>query len=140
MTEEGNEDFKSSTKCWICDNDYIENDVKVRDDCHIIGKYRGSVHRDCNINLKLNQKFPVIFQNLKKNYYSHLIIQELGKFNLKISFILNGLEKHVSFTINNKSSFIDSFQFPSSSSDSLVKHLSKDDFNYLSQEFDNLMY
>ena len=66
MTEEGNEDFKSSTKCWICDNDYIENDVKVRDDCHIIGKYRVSVHRYCNTNLKLNQKFPVIFQNLKK--------------------------------------------------------------------------
>ena len=66
MTEEGNEDFKSSTKCWICDNDYIENDVKVRDDCHIIGKYRGSVHRYCNTNLKLNQKFPVTFQNLKK--------------------------------------------------------------------------
>ena len=54
--------------------------------------------------------------------------------------MLNELEKHVSFTINNKSSFIDSFQFPSSSSDSLVKHLSKNDFNYLSQEFDNLMY
>ena len=43
-TEEGNEDFKSSTKCWICDNYYIENDVKVRDHCHITGKYRGSAH------------------------------------------------------------------------------------------------
>ena len=37
------------TKCWICDNDYIDNNVKVRDHCHITGKYRGSVHRDCNI-------------------------------------------------------------------------------------------
>ena len=52
MTKEDNEDFKNSTKCWICDNDYIDNDVKVRDYCHIAGKYRDSAHRDCNINLK----------------------------------------------------------------------------------------
>ena len=43
----------------------------------------------------------------------------------------------MSFTINNKLSFIDSFQFLSPSLDSLVKNLAKDDFKYLSQEFDN---
>ena len=43
----------------------------------------------------------------------------------------------MSFSINNKLSFIDSFQFLSSSLDSLVKNLGKDDFKYLSQEFDN---
>ena len=48
----------------------------------------------------------------------------------------NGLETYMSFTSNNKLSFIDSFQFQSSSLDSLVKNLSEDDFNYLSQEFD----
>ena len=31
--------------------------------------------------------------------------------------------------------FIDNFQFLSSSSDIVVKNLSKDDFNYLSKEF-----
>ena len=41
----------------------------------------------------------------------------------------------MSFTINNKSRFIDSFQFVSSTLDSLVKNLNKDDFKYLSQEF-----
>ena len=53
MTEEDNEDFKNSTKSWIWDNDYIDTDVKVRNHCHITGKYRGSSHKDCNINLKL---------------------------------------------------------------------------------------
>ena len=43
----------------------------------------------------------------------------------------------MSFTINNKLSFIDNFQFLSSSLDSLVKNLIKDDFKYLTQEFDN---
>ena len=41
------------------------------------------------------------------------------------------------FSINNKLSLIDTFQFLSYSLDSLVKNLGKDDFKYLSQEFDN---
>ena len=43
----------------------------------------------------------------------------------------------MSFTINNKLIFIDSSQFLSSSLDSLVENLNKDDFKCLSQEFDN---
>ena len=52
-------------------------------------------HRDWNISLKLNHKIPFVFHNLK-NYDSHLVMQELGKFNLKISVITNGLEKYLS--------------------------------------------
>ena len=54
MTEEDNEGFENSTKCWTCDNSYVDDDVKVRDHCHITGKYRGSGHRDCNINVELD--------------------------------------------------------------------------------------
>ena len=43
----------------------------------------------------------------------------------------------MNFNIDKKLIFIDSFQFLSSSLDSLVKNLGKADFNYLSQEFDN---
>ena len=64
-------------------------------------------------------------------------MQELVKFNLKINAILNGLEKYVSFSINNKLIFIDSFQSLSSPLDSLVKNLNKGDVKYLSQEFEN---
>ena len=39
MNKNGNEDFENSAKCWICDNDYIDNDVKIRYHCHITGKY-----------------------------------------------------------------------------------------------------
>ena len=42
----------------------------------------------------------------------------------------------MSFSINKRLSLIDSFQFLSSFLDSLVKNLNKDDFKYLSQEFD----
>ena len=64
-------------------------------------------------------------------------MQELGKFNLKINVIPNRLGKYMSFTINKKLRFIDIFQILSYSSDSLVKNVNKDDFKYLSQEFDN---
>ena len=64
-------------------------------------------------------------------------MQDLDKLNLKINLIPNGLEKHMSFSINNKFNFTDSFQFLNSLLDSLVKILVKFDFKYLSQEFDN---
>ena len=136
MTKHDNEDFENSTKCWICDNNHIDNEVKVRDHFHITGKYRGSANRDSNINVNLNHKIPVTFHNLE-NYDSHLIMQELGKFNLKINVITNRLEKYMRFNINNKLSFIDNVQLLSSSLNSWLKNLSKDDLKYFSQEFEN---
>ena len=88
------------------------------------------------ISLKVNHKIPAAFHNLK-NYDFLFIMQELSKFDLKISVITNGLEKYMSFTNNNKLCFIGSFQFLISSLDGLGKNLSKDDFKYISQEFDN---
>ena len=44
---------------------------------------------------------------------------------------------YMSITINNKLSFIDRFQFLSSSLDGLVKNINKDNFKYLSQELDS---
>ena len=64
-------------------------------------------------------------------------MQELGKFNFKIKLIPNGLEIYMSFSINNKLIFIGSFQFLSFSVDGLVKNLGKNDFRYLSQEFES---
>ena len=62
---------------------------------------------------------------------------ELGKFDLRINVMPNKLENCMSYSINNKLGFIDSFQFLSSSLDSLVKNLNKDHFKYLSEEIDN---
>ena len=58
MTKKGNEDFKNSTKCWICD---VKVDVKVRDHFHITGKYRTSMHIDfkwfsCSVHIQFQIK------------------------------------------------------------------------------------
>ena len=72
MTKKDAEHFENSTKCWICDNTYVDNDVRVRGPCHVTGKYRGSTHRYCNIKVNLNHKNPVVIHNLK-DYDSHFI-------------------------------------------------------------------
>ena len=105
----------------------------VRDHCHVTGKYRGAAHWFCNINLKISKKVPVIFHNLK-GYDSHLIFKELSKFDCRVSVIPNGLEKYMSFTLNNLV-FIDSMLFMNSSRDKLVKSLRDGDFKYLSESF-----
>ena len=75
-----------------------------------------------------------MFHNLR-GYDSHLIMQEIDKFDMKISVIPKGLEKYMAFTINNNFVFIDSMQFMNSSLDSLAKNFSDNDFKYLSQKF-----
>ena len=127
------ERFQLRNSCWICDKLFDVGDDKVRDHCHITGKYRHAAHWSCNINLKLSKKIPVIFHNLR-GYDSHLM-KEISKFDVKVSVIPNGLEKYMAFTINKNLVFIDSIQFMNSSLDSLVKNLSINDSKYLSEEF-----
>ena len=106
---------------------------KVRDHDHVARKCRGSAYRNCNINLKVTKKISVIFHNMK-DYDTHLIMQEIGKSDVKISVIHNGLENYMSFTINRNLVFIGSMQFMNSCLDELVKNLSDNDFKHLLQE------
>ena len=80
MTDVDEQDFKNAKECHICDEKYGEKDIRVRDHCHITGKYRGSAHQDCNLKLRINpkeMKIPVIFHNLI-GYDSHFIMQVIG--------------------------------------------------------------
>ena len=136
MSVEENERFEMTNICWICGGLIENTDNKVRDHCHINGKYRGAAHCSCNINLKITQKVPVIFPNLK-GYNSHLVFKELSKFNVKISVVPNGLEKYVAFTLNKNLVFIDGMLFMNSSLDKVVKNLSDNYFVFLSEQFSN---
>ena len=105
MTKNEEENFQSSNMCWICEKP-IENE-KVRDRCHMTGKFRGSAHWSCNINLQLTKKVPVIFHNLR-GYDSHLNFYDLKKFDVKIDVIPNRLEKYMALILNKNLVFIDS--------------------------------
>ena len=151
MTKENETDFQKAAKCHICDKPYMDKDIRVRDHCHITGKFRGSAHQDCNLQLQIKPetiKIPVIFHNLR-GYDSHFIMQQIGqiakeytytnkkseKVEMNINCIPNNMEKYMAFMLGNHLVFLDSFQFMSSSLDNLVKNLPDEAFNYTKHEF-----
>ena len=115
--------FHKSNSCWICEKLIDHDNGKVRDHCHVTGKFTGAAHWDCNINFRLTKKVLVLFQNLR-GYDSHLI-------NIKWVKNIHGIFLGKSFV------FIDSMQFMNSSFDKLVKNLSDEDFKYFLEEFDS---
>ena len=46
MIKKDDENVENSTKCWICDNTFVEGDIKVRGNCHVTGKYRDAADKD----------------------------------------------------------------------------------------------
>ena len=141
MTDEEEELFKAAEECHICGGKYLDTEVRVRDHCHITGKYRGSAHQDCNLKLGISPKefkVPVIFHNLR-GYDSHFIMQEIGSIGksnyLSINCIPNNMEKYMAFMLGKHLVFLDSFQFMASSLERLAANLPTDTFKYTSQVF-----
>ena len=117
------------------DKDYI-NRKKVKDHCHIAGKYRGAVHSKCNLNYKVQKEIPVIIHNA--SYDTHFIINQLAiEFNAEINCIGDNMENYITFSVpikkelNNgkavtyKLKFIDSNRFMDSSLSDLVHNTSE---------------
>ena len=151
MTKYDEDEFQKAKVCHICDKAYTDDDIRVRDHCHITGKFRGSSHDYCNLKLRIESdkiKIPVIFHNLR-GYDSHFIIQEIGAIiknhtyknkkgeikEMNINVIPNNIEKYMAFMLGNHLTFIDSFQFISSSLDKLVSNLPRDSLKYTSEIF-----
>ena len=61
MTSEDEEIQNNSHICWIRKQEL--NTDKLRDHCHVTGRFRGSAHNKCNINLRPPRKLPT-------NYFS----------------------------------------------------------------------
>ena len=123
MTED-EKDYRDNNICRFCEKN-IKSD-KVRDHCHLTGRYRAPTHSICNINVKQkdNNFIPFIFHNFS-NYDCHMFFKMLvDKKNdkVKIEVIPKTNEEYISVTYG-CIRFIDSYRFLSSSLDSLVKTL-----------------
>ncbi|XP_065672131.1 uncharacterized protein LOC136089957 [Hydra vulgaris] len=137
FTNENKHDFNAAISCHICGEKLVKD--KVRNHCHITGKYRGSAHQNCNSNYKFPKFFPVLFHNLS-GYDSHLFMKKLS--GGKLSYIPNNEEKYISFSreikvdedikegkkfeVKRELRFLDSYRFMPSSLDALSKNLAKD--------------
>ena len=150
-TKEELKTFKGSNECHIFGEKYGEEDKPIMDYCKITGKFRGLAHGKCSSKLRIDPeriRIPVIFHNLR-GYDSHFIMQQIGKIaneksyvdkngeirNLKINAIPNNMERYMAFMLGNNLTFIDSFQFMSSSLDRLVSNLRMEDLKYTSKAF-----
>ena len=132
--------FNNATHCPRCRTEFTKEGkhVKVRDHCHITGQYRGPLCFTCNCRLRLKRRIlPVFFHNFK-GYDGHLIckqaVGEMPGWNLSV--IPTTHEKYMALTASIavgktatgktqyfKILFLDSFQFLSSSLDSLAATL-----------------
>lgn len=134
--------FRSVYTCELCQKP-LYND-RVRDHCHITGRYRGAVHNHCNLQYRMRKMIPVVFHNLK-NYDAHMIMKTLGHFQeYECDVIAMNMEKYISFSLSKveedaqvkvKLQFIDSFQFLPTSLSKLVSNLSAGDFHLLKSNF-----
>ena len=144
ITEEVEQKFNIATRCHICGKGGFSKDSKneyskVKDHCHITGRFRGAAHKKCNRFYQTPKFITIVFHNLS-NYDCHLFIQKLGG---EIKCIPNNEERYISFSKilkfdDGKSfemRFIDSFRFMSSSLDDLVKNLNKDQLKNLKEFF-----
>ena len=133
---------ENTTLCHICNEELGED--RVRDHCHMTGKFRGAAHEACILKYKISKFFPVVFHNLS-GYDIHLLIKTLGKSKGDISCIPNNEENYISFTkqvivdkfvdeegkevdVKRESRFIDSLRFMASSLDKLSSNLKIDQF------------
>ena len=76
--------YDNSTLCYIYNEEHGED--RVRDHCHLSGKFRGAAHEVCNLKYKVSTFFPVVFHNLS-GYDSDLFINTLGNSEGDISYI-----------------------------------------------------
>ena len=76
MTQKNREDFEKNNICRFCEKEIIS--VKVRDHCHLMGKFRGPAHNTCNINVKQKDSnfIPFTFHNFSK-YDCHMFFKKI---------------------------------------------------------------
>ena len=81
ITNKDEEIYNNSHICWICKQKL--NTDKVRDQCHVTGKFRGAANNKCNLKLRIPRKLPIIFLNLQ-GYDGHIIFKELNDFDVNV--------------------------------------------------------
>ena len=117
--------FKKTEECMYCkEKDMLDMGLsKVRDHCHISGKYRGPAHSDCNKKLQMGAfktKVPLICHN-SRHYDSHILMGVVAKFTAdKIKCIPENIGKYKAMDVG-QLHFLDSFQHMNMGLDKLVE-------------------
>ena len=124
MREKNEEGYRKINTCRFWEKN--KECDKVREHCHLTGKYRAPAHKKCKTNVTQDHSnfIPFVFHNFS-NYDCHLFFKKLvdkktTKQNLKFFFKTD--EEYFSVRYG-CIRFIDKYDFLSSSLDSLIKTL-----------------
>ena len=126
MTEMDQINFNKAINCHICNQDLGLN--KVRDHCHLTGKYVGAAHQNCNLQFKTTYSIPLLIHNLK-NYDSHFIIRNVPKYFKNCQIIPRNSEQYLAFKID-RVQFLDSFTFIEESLAKMCENLKEANFPF----------
>ncbi|XP_070166522.1 uncharacterized protein [Polyergus mexicanus] len=151
LTPDEWERFMSATHCRVCEKPFESEDARVRDHCHLTGRYRGPAHSNCNLNYKETYVMPIFFHNLS-GYDAHFIIKDVANaFPGSIELLTLTKEMYISFTKNVEDAsnegwvgkrlklcFVDSFKFLSASLEKLASYLDKSELRIARSEFSDL--
>ena len=88
--------YRNATVCHICKKE-LGGD-RIRNNCHITGKFRGAGHSQYNINFRVPKFFLVIFHN-GSGYDFHLFIKKNSKYPKSLKCLPKTREKFISFSI-----------------------------------------
>lgn len=146
FTDDDLRNFSNQTSCHICGN--LLNNDRVRDHCHLTGKFNGYAHNKCNLLYRVPQFFPIFFHNLSR-FDAHLFVTALNKFDKNTLTVIPQTKENYISIIKNiavpnikkfktiQLRFIDTFRFLPSSLESLANTLQTHQFRNLSKFFPN---
>lgn len=98
LSKEQRKEFDDATQCHVCEKPFAMDNTRVRDHCHLTGRYRGPAHQTCNLKYQDYHCIPIIFHNLS-GYDSHFIIEEIASaFEGSVDILPITKEKYISFT------------------------------------------
>ncbi|KYN36507.1 hypothetical protein ALC56_09142, partial [Trachymyrmex septentrionalis] len=137
---------KDVTRCYICEKHSrrTRDDTRIRDHCHLTGRYRGPEHSNCNFNYKNSLYIPIVFYNLS-GYDAHFIIRKSLQ-DMKDVEVLWRYLRFIQETRRQKDvsrnciklRFIDSFKFLNTSLDKLASYLDRDKLKIIRSKFSAL--
>ncbi|XP_071575611.1 uncharacterized protein [Temnothorax nylanderi] len=138
LTENEKREFWLATHCHVCGKAFQQEDNRVRDHCHLTGRYRGPTHSRCNLNYRNVYVIPVFFHNLS-GYDAHFIVEKIANdFEGGVELLPLTKESYISFAKTVKETqmdgrwdryvklrFVDSYKFLAASIETLASYLDK---------------
>ncbi|XP_024873084.1 uncharacterized protein LOC112455417 [Temnothorax curvispinosus] len=147
LTEDEKREFWLATHCHVCGKAFQPEDKRVRDHCHLTGRYRGPGHSRCNLNYR--NVISVFFHNLS-GYEAHFIVEKIANdFEGGVDLLPLTKDSYISFSktvketqtdggSDRKLRFVDSYKFLAASIETLAFYVNKDKLRITRSEYADL--